>query len=163
MKITLLNLLAILWNVQNPKINIMKKLFVCLLAMFLVGASAYAQRRVAVDTANYMRSSLYLLLLKDTSVYANAELIKQSFEEVPMPDKYNDHNLPVRVYTSLPSVTEEEIAKERTQQEFFPDGYLETVCIYRKLALEMLQHQVFIMHASVVEVDGEDILRTDEC
>lgn len=88
----------------------MKKLFVCLLAMFLVGASAYAQRRVAVDTANYMRSSLYLLLLKDTSVYANAELIKQSFEEVPMPDKYNDHNLPVRVYTSLPSVTEEEIA-----------------------------------------------------
>ena len=53
-------------------------------------------------------------------------------------------------------VTPEEIAEERLSQTYdFSNGYLETVCIYRKLALEMLQHQVFIMHASVVEVDGE--------
>ena len=53
-------------------------------------------------------------------------------------------------------VTPEEITQERLSQTYdFSDGYLETVCIYRKLALEMLQHQVFIMHASVVEVDGE--------
>lgn len=87
----------------------MKKLFLSLIAMLLIGASAYAQRKVAVDTTNYMRSSLYLMLLKDTSVYANADMIKQSFEEVPMPEKYNDHNLSVRVYDNLPSVTQEEI------------------------------------------------------
>ena len=54
------------------------------------------------------------------------------------------------------SVTQEEIEIERAMQaEIFTDGYLETVCLYRKLALEMLKHGVFIMHASVIEVDGE--------
>ena len=54
------------------------------------------------------------------------------------------------------SVTPEEIEQERSSQTYeFADGYLETVCLYRKLALEMLQYNVFIMHASVVEVDGE--------
>lgn len=54
------------------------------------------------------------------------------------------------------SVTQEEIDREREMQTYeFPEGYLETVCIYRKLALEMLKHDVFIMHASVLEVDGE--------
>lgn len=53
-------------------------------------------------------------------------------------------------------VTPEEIEAERRSQEHnFSDGYLETICIYRKLALEMLQHDVFIMHASIIEVDGE--------
>ena len=53
-------------------------------------------------------------------------------------------------------VTPEEIEAERRSQEYhFSDGYLETICIYRKLALEMLQHDVFIMHASIIEVDGE--------
>lgn len=54
------------------------------------------------------------------------------------------------------SVTKEEIEQERSDQIYeFTDGYLETVCLYRKLALEMLQHGVFIMHASIVDVDGE--------
>jgi len=54
------------------------------------------------------------------------------------------------------SVSQEEIEEERSKQlDVFTDGYLETVCLYRKLALEMLQYGVFIMHASVVEVDGE--------
>ena len=54
------------------------------------------------------------------------------------------------------SVTQAEIEEERTKQaDIFTDGYLETVCLYRKLALEMLQHDVFLMHASVIEVDGE--------
>ena len=54
------------------------------------------------------------------------------------------------------SVTREEIEEERSKQaDIFTDGYLETVCLYRKLALEMLNHEVFLMHASVIEVDGE--------
>ena len=53
-------------------------------------------------------------------------------------------------------VTPEEIeAERRSQEHIFSDGYLETICIYRKLALEMLQYDVFIMHASIIEVDGE--------
>ena len=54
------------------------------------------------------------------------------------------------------SVSQEEIERERNlQADIFTDGYLESVCLYRKLALEMLQHDVFILHASIVEVDGE--------
>jgi hypothetical protein len=54
------------------------------------------------------------------------------------------------------AVTQEEIEEERAKQaDIFTDGYLETVCLYRKLALEMLNHNVFLMHASVIEVDGE--------
>lgn len=54
------------------------------------------------------------------------------------------------------SVSQEEIETERQSQTYqFPEGYLETVCIYRKLALEILRYDVFIMHASVIEVDGE--------
>lgn len=54
------------------------------------------------------------------------------------------------------AVSDQELALERSMQsQDFTDGYLETVCMYRKLALEMLKHDVFIMHASVIEVDGE--------
>ena len=61
----------------------------------------------------------------------------------------------LHVYVPFP-VTREEIEAERAMQaDIFSDGYLETVCLYRKLALEMLKHNVFIMHASVIEVDGE--------
>ena len=53
-------------------------------------------------------------------------------------------------------ITRKEIEEERSKQaEVFTDGYLETVCLYRKLALEMLRYNVFIMHASVIEVDGK--------
>ena len=54
------------------------------------------------------------------------------------------------------SVSDEELEMERRVQTYaFTPGYLETVCMYRKLALEMLAHGVFILHASVLEVDGE--------
>ena len=54
------------------------------------------------------------------------------------------------------SVNQAEIEEERSKQaDIFADGYLETICLYRKLALGMLQHDVFLMHASVIEVDGE--------
>jgi len=52
--------------------------------------------------------------------------------------------------------TDDEIQQERISQTYeFTDGYLESVCLYRKLAFEMLNFGVFIMHASVIDVDGE--------
>ncbi len=54
------------------------------------------------------------------------------------------------------TVSSQEIEEERRAQNYgFSQGYLETVCAYRKLAMEMLRHNVFIMHASIVEVDGQ--------
>ena len=53
------------------------------------------------------------------------------------------------------TVSPEEIEAERAMQaDIFSEGYLESVCLYRKLALEVLNHQVFLLHAAVIEVDG---------
>lgn len=53
------------------------------------------------------------------------------------------------------SVSQAELDQERSKQaQLFTDGYLETVCMYRKLALEVLEHKTFLLHASVIEVDG---------
>lgn len=81
---------------------------------------------------------------------------------VEMDNRYPDLESLCRGYVSdepaqlVLRVTPEEIEAERRSQTYeFPDGYLETICIYRSLALEMLQYGVFIMHASVIDVDGE--------
>lgn len=53
-------------------------------------------------------------------------------------------------------VSDEELAGERQKQtETFSDGYLETVCCYRKAANQLLDRDIFVMHASVVALDGE--------
>lgn len=53
-------------------------------------------------------------------------------------------------------VSEEELEEERCKQTgVFPDGYLETVCCYRKAATALLDRDIFVMHGSVVELDGE--------
>ena len=51
------------------------------------------------------------------------------------------------------SVTDEEIARE---QEFghFSAGYCESICIYRSICEQISEYGVFLMHASVIEVDG---------
>ena len=52
-------------------------------------------------------------------------------------------------------VSDSELEEERSKQaEVFSDGYLETVCCYRKAALALLDRDIFVMHGSVVELDG---------
>lgn len=51
------------------------------------------------------------------------------------------------------SVTPEEI---REEQQFgaFSEGYCESICLYRHICEKMPEYNVFLMHASVLEVDG---------
>lgn len=42
----------------------------------------------------------------------------------------------------------------------FPDEYLETLAVYRKIAEQILQYDTFLFHGSVVAVDGEGYLFT---
>jgi len=54
------------------------------------------------------------------------------------------------------SASPEEMEQERAANPGnFSDGYLEAVCLYRNLALEILKQDVFLLHASVIEVDAE--------
>ena len=45
--------------------------------------------------------------------------------------------------------------ERRKQTEAFSDGYLEAVCAYRKAATALLDQDIFLLHASVVALDGE--------
>ena len=88
--------------------------------------------------------------------------IKLAGIPIGLDNRYPDLEWLCREYTTEEAplftlgVTREEIEEERAKQaDIFTDGYLETVCLYRKLSLEMLRYNVFIMHASVIELDGE--------
>lgn len=52
------------------------------------------------------------------------------------------------------SVTEEEIAAEDDGRRF-PMGYLESVALYRKISEAILDRDGFLLHAAVLEVDGQ--------
>ena len=81
---------------------------------------------------------------------------------VEFDNRYPDLERLCRGYeTTLPPeltirVFREELEEERRRQtEPFSDGYLETVCCYRKAANRLLDRDIFVMHGSVVELDGE--------
>ena len=62
-------------------------------------------------------------------------------------------DLPPRLHIR---VSDEELEEERSKQtHVFSDGYLETVCCYRKAATALLDWDIFVMHGSVVALDGE--------
>ena len=56
-------------------------------------------------------------------------------------------------------VTEAEIAKESLASDLDNsegkyNGYLESICIYRQIAVKLPEYDAFLMHAAVVETDG---------
>lgn len=51
-------------------------------------------------------------------------------------------------------VTEEEFQAERAITDEFSDGYIENICLYRSLCLQLPTKNRFLLHASVLEYDG---------
>jgi hypothetical protein len=51
------------------------------------------------------------------------------------------------------SVTDEEIAAEQALGDF-PPAYCESICIYRHICEQIAPYNVFLLHSSVIEVDG---------
>ena len=51
------------------------------------------------------------------------------------------------------AVTEEEIAEEQKNGDFSA-AYCESICVYRHICEQLAVHNVFLMHSSVLEVDG---------
>ena len=54
------------------------------------------------------------------------------------------------------SVSEEELRREieRAPDLFFDDGYGEVVSVYEKISIALPAYEAFVMHSSVVAVDG---------
>ena len=53
------------------------------------------------------------------------------------------------------SVTEEEIEKAQNPEKPRSKGYVESLCLYRKIGLRLAKYQTFLMHSAVVTVDGK--------
>ena len=51
-------------------------------------------------------------------------------------------------------VTKEEFAEEKEQSLNFSDGYVENICLYRSLCLQLPTLQRMLLHCSVLEHDG---------
>lgn len=70
----------------------MKTRYIALGLMVALSASMYAQDK----EADYRRSSIYSLMINHTDQQFAKE-IKEAFLSIPVPDKFNDHNLSVKV------------------------------------------------------------------
>lgn len=54
------------------------------------------------------------------------------------------------------AVAQEEILKEQNQSaEKFPRPYCESLCLYRKICLKLIDYDAFLMHSAALEMDGE--------
>ncbi len=51
------------------------------------------------------------------------------------------------------SVTSDEILEEQKHGEF-SEGYCESICMYRHICEILPEYRIFLMHSSVIEVDG---------
>lgn len=52
------------------------------------------------------------------------------------------------------SVTNEEFYAEKEQSKNFSDGYIENICLYRKICLQMPRYNRFLLHAAILTFDG---------
>lgn len=51
-------------------------------------------------------------------------------------------------------VTGEEFAEEKKQSEGFSDGYIENICLYRSICLQMPKYGRFLLHSAVIEYEN---------
>ena len=68
-------------------------------------------------------------------------------------EKYlaEDQNAPPDI---VASVSKEEFLEEKKLSPNFSDGYIENICLYRSLCLQMPQYGRILLHSSVLEYDG---------
>lgn len=52
-------------------------------------------------------------------------------------------------------VTEEEFRAEKEMSPQFSDGYIENICLYRSICVQLPKYNRFLLHASVLEYDGK--------
>ena len=53
------------------------------------------------------------------------------------------------------TVTEEEFKAEKAQSPEFSDGYIENICLYRSICMQIPTRNRFLLHSSILEYDGK--------
>src|SRR5690606_7391427 len=93
------------------------KRFLLITAMVVLAMTVSAQEEKELDI-KYRRSSLYTVMI-DKPGLPYAEEIKKNFMNIPIPDKFNDHNLEKRVYAEgeFPIPEEKENSKKKKKED----------------------------------------------
>lgn len=55
-------------------------------------------------------------------------------------------------------VTDEDMQRERIQEEDYPPSYEESTAVYRKICELLIPEGIFMLHASAVSIDGQGVL-----
>lgn len=103
----------------------MKYLYFILLALFL------HLRGSAQDAFKYHRSSLYSVLLRHENKQFNEEIVT-AFKAIPIPDKFDNHNLTKRIFNAAVLQKNEE-DEDWDSQKSHIDGLLQKNAIGRRL------------------------------
>ena len=81
---------------KSERIIVMKRIFIIsILACLTIGLQAQGRQ---IEDTNYRRSSIYSLLINHTEQKLGTN-IADIFSAMPLPDKYNDHDLSVKIIT----------------------------------------------------------------
>ena len=95
------------------------KRFLLITAMVVSTITVCAQEEKELDI-KYRRSSLYTVMI-DKPGLPYAEEIKKNFINIPLPDKFNNHNLEKRIYAEgeipIPENLEKTKKKKKTNEE----------------------------------------------
>ncbi len=90
-------------------------------------------------------------------IYDIAGLRVQFHNRYPFTTKFcqaylsNEQTLPADI---IAEVTEEELSEERERSVGFSEGYIENICLYRKLCVQLPVRNRMLMHCSVLNYDG---------
>lgn len=110
---------------MRPKLLAQRGTFVFFLFSFLIGLISpnFAQ------DIKYKRSSLHMVLI-ESETFPRQEVVLESWNNYPFPDKYNNHFVPIKAMNpNLYEVTPEDRAAYKGRQESFAEtllrGYLE--------------------------------------
>ena len=104
----------------------MKKRLCFLLCILLFCIAEVSSQEVF----RYRKSSLYSIMLKHENLEFCEELVN-CFNKIPIPEKFNDHNLPIRVFKA--GVQEIEKGKNASNQKTYIDELLKQNAIARRL------------------------------
>lgn len=91
---------------------------ILLLITALWATCAIAQEQQEQQVFKYRRSSIYSILINHSEQQFAAE-IKEAFLQIPVPDKFNDHNLSVRVLNIDDKLKKASSNKENEDVTFF--------------------------------------------
>lgn len=101
----------------------MKRIYVVAISLLLFSQLTWAQR--TIDEVDYRRSSIYSILINNTDQRLGTN-IADVFISMPLPDKYNNHDLSVKILT-----TDNRTAPKEKGQDFLNQNYVASHLVAR--------------------------------